>query len=202
MRSLGSQLKVSIHRDRRCNVGFSKEFESTAKELFGAQSRHWERWTLPDARVVRAVQVIIPDSELAPFASKEADPMAWIPSPGEGKSVVFSVFIAEPPGEFVWESPEKSGNLLGIMASKTRFTWLVHGSQVLDEATIKMIEDGRTKAAQRAAPHLADAGLEGLRMVLWGGDKGTNVFFVELDASRLTPRGTENAAKRPSEANT
>jgi hypothetical protein len=47
MRSQGGRLKASFHRDRHCSVGFTKEYESIAKERFGADSRHWERWRLP-----------------------------------------------------------------------------------------------------------------------------------------------------------
>ena len=192
-RSLGGRLKVSIHRDRRCSIGFTKEFEAEAKLRFGAPSRHWERWTLPDVPVVKALQVLIPDSELATFSAKESDPMAWIPAPGDNQVVVFTIFVAEPANEFAWESPEKSGNLLGTMVCNTRSTWVVHHSQLLDEATFKMIEDGREKASQRAAPHIITQSHEGLRMVLWGhGAEKSDLFLVETDATKLACRGVEN----------
>lgn len=195
MRSLGGQLKVSIHRDRRCSVGFTKEFESEAKERFGTNSRHWERWTLPDAPVVKAAQILVPDSELAAFPAKESDPMAWIPPSGEGRATVFTLFVAEPAGEFQWESPETSGNLLGTMICKTRSSWLVHTSQLLDEPTLKMIDEGRMRAAtmatsQTTASQLATTDPEGLRMVLVGhGASKSDLFFVETDAFELVASG-------------
>lgn len=184
MRSLGSILKVSLHRDRRCSVGYTKEFESEAKERFGASNRHWQRWVLPDGLSVKGFQILVPDSELAEFASKEKEPMAWIPSPGEGRAVVFTVFIAEPPSGFSWESPEKSGNMLGMMECPTRAAWLVHTSQELDANTVKMIEDARIKGLNLAAGPLKEASPEGLRMTLWGSHSETDIFFIELDASR------------------
>ena len=186
-RSLGSLLKVSIHRDRRCSVGFTQKFASEAKQRFGKPSRHLERWTLPDLPVAKAIQVVIPDSELASYSANEKEAMAWIPPPGENKVVVFTVFVAEPPTEFVWESPEVSGNLLGVMATKSRFTWVVHHSQVLDEPTLRMINDGKKIATARTPKaQLENVPSEGMRMAMWAGNKSnTDFFIVDIDASKL-----------------
>lgn len=190
MRSLGGQVKVSIHRDRRCSVGFTKEFEQTATERFGAASRHWDRWVLPDEPVVRAVQVVVPDSELAHFSPKDKMPMAWVRPPSVGRAVVFSVFVAEPPNAFNWESPEKSGQLLRTMITKTRFTWVVHGEQELDAKTRALIEDGRTKAKHMTDAQLSNERSSGLRIVLWGQSATpSDLFFIELDASN--PQSSE-----------
>lgn len=184
MRSMGAILKVSLHRDRRCSVGFTKDFESEAKQRFAASTRHWHRWILPNRPLIKGFQILIPDSELAEFVSEEKEPMAWIPAPGQGRAVVFTVFIAEPPSEFSWENPEKSGNLLGTMFCKARATWLVHKSEDLNVSTVKMIEDGRARALEMAAEPLKEASPEGLRMTLFGHQAESDGFFIELDASR------------------
>lgn len=184
MRLMGAILKVSLHRDRRCSVGFTKGFESLAKEQFGASSRHWHRWVLPDNPVVKGFQILVPDSDLAEFTSEEKEPMAWIPAPGEGRAVVCTVFIAEPPSRFSWVSPEKNGNLLGSMVCPTRATWVVHKNQELDVNTLKMIEENRAKVQERAAVPLKDISPKGLRTTLFGHRSEIDVFFIELDASR------------------
>jgi hypothetical protein len=188
MRSMGGLLKVSIHRDRRCNVGFTSEFAKQAQEQFGTRVRHWHRWKLPDAPMVRAFQVVIPDSELAEFDEEDTEPMAWIPAPGAGQAAVFTLFVAEPPNEFRWNSPEESGQLIGTMICPTRFTWLVHHNQSLDNATLEMIENGRRRAEEHAGAKLKNAPPDGLRMVLWGHRDAaqSDPFFVETDAARLS----------------
>ena len=184
MRSLGSQLKVSVHRDRRCNVGFTKEYEGTARERFGATSRHWARWTLPEGSVVRAFQVVVPDSDLAEFSSEEAEPMVWIPAPGEGRAVVFSLFVAEPPQAFNWEDPEHSGQLIGTMIAKSRFTWLVHKSQDINAETRQFIEHNRHKALEMAAGSVRKEDRLNARLALWGHRETNDFFFIELDAKK------------------
>jgi hypothetical protein len=70
VRSLGGILKASFHRDRRCQVGFTSNYTETAIQRFGARSHHWERWVLPEAPTVRAVQIVVPANELVPFGGK------------------------------------------------------------------------------------------------------------------------------------
>ena len=189
---MGGTLKVSLHRDRRCSVGFTSEFGPKAKERFGASSRHWHRWVLPDSPVVKSFQILIPDSELAEFASEEKEPMAWIPAPGAGRAVAFTVFIAEPPDKFSWVSPERDGNLLGTMVCPTRAAWVVYKSQELDVNALRMIETGRAKALKVAAAQIMEVSSKGLRMTLFGHHSETDVFFIELDASRHVPMRVES----------
>ena len=193
MRSLGAHIKVSFHRDRRCNVGFTSEFAAEGKETFGIEPRHWHRWKLPDAPVARAFQVVIPDSDLATFDEDDAEPMAWIPSPGNGRAIVFTVLIAEPPDSFRWSSPDKDGTLLGFMGCPTRMTWLVHHSQELDAGTYGMIDRERRRAASHAGAKLGHAALMDGRMVLWGHPNASNAcpYFIETDAATLQSQAAE-----------
>ena len=189
MRSLANRLKVSIHRDRRCQVGFTSEFAKEAVERFGAPSRHWERWKLPDGPVIRALQIIIPDSDLEVFDADEKHPMHWIPAPGTGRAQVFSVFVAEPRDAYSWKSPEADGQLLGTMIGPTRSTWLVHVNQILEAESLQMIEHGRSQGYAMAAAQVPEDPTAGLRMTLWGHTEAkSDVFFVELDAKRFATR--------------
>ncbi len=194
MRSLGAQIKISVHRDRRCSVGFTKEFEQQAKDRFGAQSRHWKRWVLPEGEVVKAFQILVPDSELAAFMSDDKDPMGWIAAPGSGRAVVFTLFVAEPASAFRWENPQAHGNLLGTLICPSRVAWLVHTSQDLDESTRKMIEDGRRSGLQMARNDLHKADPHGLRMALFGHHTETDVFFVDLDICAYAGDNPDNAS--------
>ncbi len=181
MRSQGGRIKASFHRDRRCSIGFTKEYEPTAKERFGADSRHWERWSLPDSEVVRVAQIIIPDTELSVFAAEEADQMRWLQEPGLGNAVIVSIFIAEPPDRFSWSGPETDGQLLGIMQTPSRFTWAVHTIQTLDLATLSHIEEGRAKALQMPSDMKIPRNDPALRVALWGhGATLADMFFIEL----------------------
>ncbi len=191
MRSLGSQLKISIHKDRRCHIGYTKEYESIAAERFGEENRHWERWVLHEGNVVRAIQILIPDSDLGIFSSEEKNPTRWIPAPGVGRATVFSVFVAEPPNSYQWEIPEKDGHLLGTMIGPTRSTWLVHTEQELDALTIGMIEKGRAQTFSMTPKELLTEEPSGLRMCLWGTSGNTECFLIELSAASLGVKSSE-----------
>lgn len=191
MRSLGGQLKASIHKDRKCQVGFTKVYESVAMERFGATNRHWERWVLPEGNVVRAIQILIPDSELEIFSTQEKDSTLWIPSPGAGRATVFSVFIAEPPNSYQWDNPEKDGHLLGSMIGRTRSTWLVHKNQTLDASAIQMIEKWRKQAFSISPKEVVAEEPGGLRMCSYGHDNKSDFFFIELSAASLGVQNSE-----------
>jgi hypothetical protein len=165
VRSLGGILKASFHRDRRCQVGFTSNYTETAIQRFGARSRHWERWVLPEAPTVRAVQIVVPANELVPFGANDASQMKWLPPPAAGAASVVSVFIAEPPSAADWPGPESGGQMLGFVVRKTRATWAAYSSHVLDATTKQHIEEARVKAAQ--LPDAAEAPrTPGIRAVL------------------------------------
>ena len=187
MRSMGGVLKASFHRDRRCSVGFTSEYHSTAKKRFGAESRHWQRWVLPAAEVVRVAQVVFPEGELAAFSADEASQMRWISSPAPGNAIIVSVFIAEPPDKFNWPGHEIGGNFIGIMSAPTRFTWAVYSEQPLDPATLKFIEDARAKVRLQLPTDLTIThDSPGFRVALWGhGATPSDMFFVELNAATI-----------------
>jgi hypothetical protein len=180
MRSLGGVIKASFHRDRRCSVGFTSEYHAEARARFGVQSRHMSRWTLPEKGVVRAAQILIPNDDLLPFEEIDAAQMRWLPAAGPGFATVISVFIAEPPELCTWSDPQTDGNLVGVMSTPKRFTWVVATDQLLDQSTISMIEDGRKKALLAAnVKVLPDK--QGLRLAIWGNSATpADLFFIDL----------------------
>ena len=184
MRSSGHVFKVSIHKDRRCYVGYAS---TKAKESFGAESRYFAQWALPDEEVVRAYSVIIPDSELDSISRMDKNPMGWIPAPGDGKAMMFSVFIGNPNKSLIWESPEKNGFMLGTINTKTRFTWIAYKAINIDIYT-HLIEEYRSKIQHEKAAQFAKLN-QGSRLVLCGcGETQNNHFSIELNALRNVMR--------------
>jgi hypothetical protein len=167
VRSLGGVVKASFHKDRRCSVGFTKEYERTASERFGGDNRHWERWALPDQEVVRAAHVVIPGSELRVFESDDASQMRWLPAATPGRAAVVSIFIAEPPSARSWPGPESGTEVIGVMSVPSRFTWVVYAEQELDQQGLAMISDARAKAIQHLPSPLPHDSA-GLRTMIWG----------------------------------
>jgi hypothetical protein len=183
MRSQGGRIKASFHRDRRCSVGFTSEYQDEARERFGIQSRHMARWTLPDSEVVRIAQILIPGDDLVAFEEADIAQMRWLPAASPGFATVVSVFIAEPPDRCNWSNPQTDGDPIGIMQSPTRFTWAVSTTQALDAATLAMIEDARQKAMDMAMANGIDFPQDdpAIRLAIWGhSTTPADLFFVDL----------------------
>lgn len=182
VRNLGGIVKASFHRDRRCQVGFTAEYAETAKQRFGTTKRHWERWVLPSEPVVRAVQVVVPASELVPFEAAESPNMKWLPGPPVGMAAVVSIFIVEPPTFESWPGAIEGAQPLGIPVCPTRLTWAVVANSPLDASSLQKIEEARHKAIK--LPGAADAPrIPGVRAVIWGSSTGSpqDLYFFELN---------------------
>ncbi|MDH3504377.1 MAG: hypothetical protein OEM58_07605 [Nitrospirota bacterium] len=93
-RCLGGIYKASFHKDRKCQFGFTAEYADKAKERFGRDVRHVEKWLLPEAAIVRAVQILIPESELRESA-KEEKKITWLETPPRDSVGTISLFITE-----------------------------------------------------------------------------------------------------------
>jgi len=179
-RSLGGILKASFHRDGNCHVGFTSQYVETARKRFSnVQSRHWDRWTIPDDPIVRVVQIAVPASELREFSSEEAPQMKWIPVPPSGSVSVVSVFIAQPGVEMKWPGSAHGAKPLGVILTARRTTWVVYAQNPIDEDTRDWIERYREKVA--SLPGVADAPREpSVRTILWGFREKHDRFFIEL----------------------
>lgn len=180
-RTLGGMFKMSIHRDRRCSVGFTSEFENEARSRFTVNSRHWERWILPDGANVRAVQVLIVDSELRSFDADEKAPMAWVESGGPGTAKVFTLKISEPGSACDWSSPEESGFLIGAVGIRARMATLVHTTLQMEDLLVKSLEINRQKLLDGARAGGFDGdSFVGTRALIVGFHAIADPFFVEF----------------------
>jgi hypothetical protein len=197
---MGGLVKASFHRDRNCHVGFTSEYIDTARERFpNVRSRHWERWTLPDKPLVRAVQVVIPTSELRAFRSKEEPQTKWIPVPPDNSLSVVSVFIAKPGIDAQWPGSKYGAQPLGLMLTAHHMTWAVYTHNPVNGETARWIEEHRTKltalpvdaettrwieerrAKAALMPRASEAPHElSARAVLWGSRGNQGHYFFEL----------------------
>jgi hypothetical protein len=178
-RSLGGVLKASFHRDGRCHIGFTSEYVETAKKRFSHfRGRLWDKWTLPEAPIVRAFQVVIPEPELRPFPVDDESQMKWLPSPPPDFLSVVSVFIAKPPGEKSWPGQANGSLPVGVLLTRSRLVWVVHAQNPIDEHTAKWLEDQKARTA--ASPHAANSqrgtGIRGMMV----GSRNDERFAVEI----------------------
>lgn len=183
VRVLGGTTKASFHRDGRCQVGFTTEYAPTAGQRFGTGSRHWETWTLPAQPVVRVLRILVPYSELRPFAGRDNADIAWLPVPPEGSIGVVSVFIAAP--DVVLEPPETvpSASLIGTVRTSIRNAWAFYAHNPIDEATARMIAEERAKIGR--IPTRAGGWPPGTRAALWESRTDHNRHALELACSPL-----------------
>ena len=180
VRSLGGILKTSFHRDRKCHTGFTSSYADTARENFeDVVSRHVDEWTLPDEPVVRAVQVLVPASELRVFDSREANQTKWMPTPAQNSASVVSVFLAKREAVRTWPGSERGALPLGIVMTPVWTAWAVFIAHQIDDDTRDWIEQlrSRMKSSARAAHIPREAGT---RAVLGGVRKERDRFLLEL----------------------
>jgi hypothetical protein len=181
VRSLGGIVKASFHRDRRCQVGFTTEYQETARTRFGATQRHWDTWSLPSEPWVRVAQIVIPGSDLASFSGSESPETTWLPPPASESASLVSIFVAEPPAIESWPDLFEGVTPLALFTYATRTAWAVSTTISLDTETVRRMNDGRERANQ--LPGAADAPrIPSTRAVLWGSSSGAphDLYFYEL----------------------
>ena len=181
VRSLGGTIKASFHRDRRCQVGFTKEYEETARARFGAARRHWETWVLPGEPWVRVAQIVIPASDLASFVGRESFETTWLQPPAPGSASLVSIFIAEPPTIEDWPQLFEGVEPLALFTYATRTAWAVSTTVTLEAETIRRMDEGRQLANQLPGASSAPR-VPSTRSVLWGSSTGAphDLYFYEL----------------------
>ncbi|SRR6266516_3172240 len=178
-RSLGGVIKASFHRDGRCHIGFTSEYVETAKKRFSHfRGRLWDKWWLPEGSIVRAFQIVVPESELRSFQADDESQMKWLPTPPADFLSVVSVFIAKPPGEEHWPGQAFGAQPVGILLTRMRIVWVVHGQNPIDDLTAKWLSDQKARAA--TSPHAASsqrgAGIRGMLI----GSRDQERFAVEI----------------------
>ncbi len=179
-RGTGGIIKVSIHRDGNCQIGFTQEYENIAKERFpDFESRHWKKWKIPDEPLVRVLQIVVPNSELRAFPSKEEKQTTWIPSPPQDSVSVVTIFIKKPNAEDeVWPGAAEGIKPLGVIPSENRIAWAVYSDNPIDDNLREFIARHRLMVANRPKAASAPRGPE-TRMVIWGARDEHCLFLVE-----------------------
>lgn len=182
VRSLGGQLKVSLHKDGRWHYAFDHAY---AKKK-GIPGRFVERWERPEEfsdGFTLALRIYVPESGLSqtgdPGIGKKA---AWIPAPKEGMSVEFTVmYDSRNVGVVPFESwPGKNVGthavaFMDLGAIRDR-VWLLHRVAPTDQETVdKAVSETREKVGDNLPSDTS-----GLRLVLWGtNDNDGSHFFVD-----------------------
>jgi hypothetical protein len=176
VRTLGNTIKASFHRDGKCQVGFTEEYMSTATKLYTIQSRHWEKWRLPSDELVKALQVLIPHSELRQFTSRNDRDVIWLPTPPDGSIAVVSLFISIPIVDLSL-SPDSAATILGKIKTSTRTAWLVYLHNPIDVIMEKLISNEKGKL--RRISDFTDLPPNS-RAILWEHRQGHDQHVLEL----------------------
>ena len=178
MRALGGLFKGSFHRDGKCHMGFTSEYSETARRRFGDKERHWMKWRLPDQPMVRAIQIVVPASELRAFENNEKE-MHWIPVPATGYAVTVSLFISKINGKKSWPAASEGSMPLGIMRVSERLIWLVYKEHLVTDDLASFFEECRAKVLNidgaAYAPQRPD-----IRAAVHGHKEEHDQFIVEL----------------------
>jgi hypothetical protein len=177
VRNLGGITKASFHKDGRCHVGFTDEYQATARERFCVTSRHWQRWLLPDAEVARVLQIIVPCAELRSFIEQNPHEVIWLPLPPEGSVGVVSIYVAalglEPP----FPSGAHGPFVVGSVPTSIRTAWVVYTHHPPDAALAQLIDNERAEL-QRALG--ATSLLPSVRATLWPAREDHDRHVLEL----------------------
>jgi hypothetical protein len=139
-RCLGGIYKASFHRDRKCQYGFTAEYADKAKERFGRDDRHLEKWVLPEATIVRAVQILIPESELRESAKEENKKITWLETPPRDSVGTISLFIAAKNFELNIPSNVPGAAIVGRLDTEIRCAWITYAFTIPDDKLAQLIE--------------------------------------------------------------
>jgi len=179
VRNLGGLIKTSLHKDGWCQTGVSEEYHN--KSLHKTP-RKLDRWKLPDALIVNALEIAIPAEELDVFDSKEAEPMAWLPAPKPQFLSVVTIVVCHPDAEFEngerWPGESLGTNPLGIISTPSRVALAVQGQYTMNAETRQQIEKYRWQLRAHAPADFAPG--PGIRATLIGNHSNGVRFLAEL----------------------
>jgi hypothetical protein len=113
---------------------------------------------------VRALQIIVPHTELRSFVDRELRGVIWLPRPPEGSVAVVSIFVSQLNVERPFPSGAHSPLVVGTVRTSIRTAWVVYAHHPPDAALAQLISDERAKlrrtlGAARLPP--------GTRATLW-----------------------------------
>lgn len=186
-RALGGITKMSLHRDGKCQIGFTADYPRHP----GAGSRHWERWKLPaippPARVLR---ILIPQSELRSFAERHDEGLQWLPAPEAGAIGVVTLVLAPPDANMITRN---GAELVGTLRTALRSAWVYYVRHAIDPALANVIASARARLYERYQGKLSPA--VGTRSIWWSTNADHDRQVLELaydvdngDAPRLATR--------------
>ena len=118
--------------------------------------------------------------------------MRWLPNPGPGFAVVVTLFIAEPPDAFKWESSHADGVPIGIMISPTRAAWIEYTTQPWNAQQHVWMEKHRIRSLDLPGADQAPWGAPNMRLVMWGSSESPSDFFF-LETSGRHPSSGPSA---------
>jgi len=176
-RSLCGVTKASFHRDGRCQVGFTENYATTASRRFGVQSRHWQKWRLPNEPLVRVLQILVPHSELRSFPERKPRNITWLPAPPEGSLGVISIFVTALANNLPLPNGADMPILVGKLPTFTRVAWVVYGHHPVDHALEKRVDQERAKL--KHLPGVATLPLNA-RAALWEDREDHDRHVLEL----------------------
>jgi hypothetical protein len=177
VRVLGGIYKMSLHKDGKCQFGFTDQYADSAEERFEVKERHLERWKLPDEKVVRALQILIPALELREIDVGEAKEVTWLKSPLKGTIGTISVFICKPGATLEISDDSEHGWLIGQLKTSIRSAWVTYAFTYPDEALQSLIENERHRLASILEGNSIPPGS---RAVLWDSKDGHDRHILEL----------------------
>ena len=173
VRSLGGVIKVSFHRDGKCHFGFTKESKATTS----SGSRHIQRWHLPIDQVVRALQIIIPHSELRSFRERNMKRLCWLPSPPANSVAVVSIFISPATIELSTVQIQGAATIFGKIITDIRTAWLIYGYIPRDNSLSDLIQNEHDKLKPVPGAELWPSNT---RAALWEDRKDHNRHVLEI----------------------
>jgi len=176
-RCLGGIYKASFHKDRKCQFGFTEEYANKAYERFGRNERHIEKWMLPEAAIVRAVQILIPESELRDSLKTEDKEITWLETPPSGSIGTISLFITDKDFELNISSNVPGAKIIGRLNTKIRWAWITYAFTTPDDKLATVIEFGR----RRLISIIANTSYPpGTRASLWDSKNSYDRHVLEL----------------------
>jgi hypothetical protein len=180
VRTLGGIFKATFHRDQNCFVGFTSQYERTARRRFPSlRSRILEKWTLPEQQLTRVIQIVVPHAELRSFQSKHDTEVTWLPGPPEGFMGVVSVFFFKPGTPFNIPTAGQSVRPVGLVATDLRIALAVYAHAPIDEASAHYLNTERTRLAQ-AASEAQVPKQDGVRFAAFASGAQHNRAFFEI----------------------
>jgi hypothetical protein len=187
-RSITREVKASFHRDRKCHLGFTHDYyNETARTQFpGLTSRHWDHWVISDEPMARALQIVLPASELRSFASQKAAQTKWLPPPSENSTSEVSNFIVDRrtmgrPTDSKWPDASVGAQPLGLIdiPPAGRTVWAVHAYNALDDGAMACIRKQRRMVENLTDDYKAHRGPDA-RAMLAGSRQGRTRYFLEF----------------------